>query len=155
MLKLLDREPTLVQVRAGQIGVTTTCAIAIYQAMYDAAPEVVQEPIAHVYRNEYGTVRIDQQYLPSADSFPVFAYPPDAQAEIRERDARIARLENELADALDLKEGNGPTALAMQSAEISRLTEALLRITQVEAGTVTTTYDMRRIALTAIKDEGL
>ncbi len=42
--------------------------------------------------------------------------------------------------------------LNLQAAEIARLKDALLRITKVEADTVTTAYDMRRIAIAAIKE---
>ena len=38
--KLVPIEPTALQVRAGQLGVTTTCAKAIYAAMLASAPEV-------------------------------------------------------------------------------------------------------------------
>ena len=37
--KLVPVEPTATQIRCGQLGVTTTCAISIYQAMLSAAPE--------------------------------------------------------------------------------------------------------------------
>lgn len=116
MPKLLDREPTPEMLKAGELesyNEEATCE-TVFLAMYDAAPEVVQEPVAHVYRNEHGTVRIDQQYLPSADSFPVFAYPPEAQAAIRERDVMIEELLRAVADHV--------TVRGEQAAEISRLT---------------------------------
>lgn len=31
--------------------------------------------VAHLYFNEHGTPRVDQQYLPSEDSFPVYRLP--------------------------------------------------------------------------------
>ena len=34
-----------------------------------------QGPVAHLYFNEHGTPRVDQQYLPSEDSFPVYRLP--------------------------------------------------------------------------------
>jgi hypothetical protein len=37
--QLVPKEPTPTQVRCGQLGVTTTCAIAIYKAMLSAAPK--------------------------------------------------------------------------------------------------------------------
>jgi hypothetical protein len=36
--QLVPKEPTPTQVRCGQLGVTTTCAIAVYKAMLSAAP---------------------------------------------------------------------------------------------------------------------
>ena len=104
MAKLIDRDPTPVQVRAGQIGVTTTCAIAIYQAMYDATPEMKQEPFGYVRE-----IRPMEWKFSKTTSWgpevwkPVFTLPIDAQAEIAKRDARIAELEQDLqttADAL-------------------------------------------------------
>ena len=34
-----------------------------------------RRPVAHLYFNEHGTPRVDQQYLPSEDSFPVYRLP--------------------------------------------------------------------------------
>ena len=34
-----------------------------------------QGPVAHLYFNEHGTPRVDQQYLPNEDSFPVYRLP--------------------------------------------------------------------------------
>ena len=34
-----------------------------------------QRPVAHIYFNEHGTPRVDQQYLPNEDSFPVYRLP--------------------------------------------------------------------------------
>ena len=113
-MKLIDREPTPVQVRAGQIGVTTTCAIAIYQAMYDAAPEVKNEPVAEVVWFDPATLLFPEKPGKIIDGSMAFmdgatvgtklyASPPDALAEIAKRDERIAELEQDLqttADAL-------------------------------------------------------
>lgn len=104
-MKLIDREPTPVQVRAGQIGVTTTCAIAIYQAMYDAAPEIQKNPVAWMIDDD-GDVEyngVDRFSCGRTGGVPLYTYPPDAQEEIDKRDERIAELEQDLqttADAL-------------------------------------------------------
>lgn len=37
--QLVPVEPTHTQIRSGQLGVTTTCAVAIYKAMLAAAPK--------------------------------------------------------------------------------------------------------------------
>ena len=97
-MKLIDRKPTPEMIEAmHERGATLT---GMFQAAYDAAPEVKQEPVAIVDANDEGywadilpdrSVKVGQ---------PLFAYPPDAQAEIVER---IKELEQELqttADAL-------------------------------------------------------
>lgn len=48
-----------------------------------------------------------------------------ARQEVAELRKENERLRNDLLDALDLKKGNGPTALSMQAETIKRLTEAL------------------------------
>ena len=93
-MKLINREPTkeMVEAIAG-----ADCAPSNYKRMfqtaYDAAPEVKQEPVAIVDANDEGywadilpdrSVKVGQ---------PLFAYAPDAQAEIAKLDARIAELE--------------------------------------------------------------
>ena len=129
MPKLLDREPTQEMLKAIA---SSDCAPSNYKRMfqsaYDAAPDVKQEPVAEVVErldeDRYFKCEVLEGAMPCV-GVKLFALPPDAQAEIRERDARISRLENELADALDLKAGNGPTALAMQAARIKELEEKL------------------------------
>ena len=84
-------------------------------------PEVKQEPVAIVDANDEGywadilpdrSVKVGQ---------PLFAYPPDAQAEIAKRDARIETLEIRLSGFSDL------TGLMQSSLEgdTSRISELL------------------------------
>ena len=52
----------------------------ILRSSKDVEAEVIkkikaQGPVAHLYFNEHGTPRVDQQYLPSEDSFPVYRLP--------------------------------------------------------------------------------
>ena len=94
-MKLIDREPTPEMIESmHERGATLT---GMFQAMYDAAPEVKQEPVAIVDANDEGywadilpdrSVKVGQ---------PLFAYPPDAQAEIAKRDNRIKELEQQIA----------------------------------------------------------
>lgn len=125
MPKLLDREPTQEMLKAIA---SSDCAPSNYKRMfqsaYDAAQEVKQEPFGYVREIRPREWKFSKTTSWGPDIWaPVYRFPPDAQAEIERRDARISRLENELADALDLKAGNGPTALAMQAARIMELEE--------------------------------
>ena len=142
-MKLLSKEPTpeMLSIISNEKEVFHS-AESLYAALYDAAPEA------------------------------------DVQAEIAKRDARIAELEQSIDNELVVSHlgvfnpGDDPKAalnklqcysegvggffaryqLHEQAAEIARLKEALLRITSVPADTVTTAYDMRRIAIAAIKE---
>ena len=128
-MKLIDREPTQEMLKAIA---SSDCAPSNYKQMfqsaYDAAPDVKQEPVAWVeVADSYeGPYEFHGAALLGIGKHNLYTFPPDAQAEIAKRDARISRLENELADALDLKAGNGPTALAMQAARIKELEEEIL-----------------------------
>lgn len=90
-MKLIEREPTPEMIEAMRDnGATFT---GMFKATYDAAPEIQQEPAAIVDANDDGywadilpdrSVKVGQ---------PLYAFPPDAQAEIAKRDAQIAELE--------------------------------------------------------------
>ena len=95
MPKLLDREPTqeMLKAIAG-----ADCAPSNYkrmfQAAYDAAPEMKQDPFGYVRE-----IRPMEWKFSKTTSWgpevwkPVFTFPIDDQAEIAKRDARIAELE--------------------------------------------------------------
>ena len=122
-MKLIDREPTqeMLKAIAG-----ADCAPSNYKRMfqtaYDAAPEVKQEPVAFLSLDCIG-----ERYLcfsKPVDNDPVtplYTYPPDAQAEITKRDARIETLEIRLSGFSDL------TGLMQSSLEgdTSRISELL------------------------------
>ena len=90
-MKLIEREPTPEMIEAMRDnGATFT---GMFKATYDAAPEIQQEPAAIVDANDDGywadilpdrSVKVGQ---------PLYAFPPDAQAEIAKRDERIKELE--------------------------------------------------------------
>ena len=64
--KLVSIEPTALQVRAGQLGVTTTCAEAIYAAMLASAPEVGEAVAKFTRQSDGGLMLTDDKgrYLP-------------------------------------------------------------------------------------------
>lgn len=64
----------------------------------DAAPEIQQEPVAfYCGRNQFGSHVFRISNLPITEC-PLYAFPPDAQAEIAKRDARIEELTDALTD---------------------------------------------------------
>ena len=97
-MKLIDREPTPEMIDAMS---RRYSLVGIFNAAYDAAPEVKQEPVAFLSLDCIGERYLC--FLKPVDNDPVtplYAFPPDAQAEIVER---IKELEQELqttADAL-------------------------------------------------------
>ena len=111
-MKLLNREPTPEMIESmHERGATLT---GMFQSAYDAAPEVKQEPVAEVVWFDPATLPFPEKpgkIIDGSMAFmdgatvgtKLFAYPPDALAEIAKRDARIAELEQDLqttADAL-------------------------------------------------------
>ena len=105
-MKLIDREPTQEMLKAIA---SSDCAPSNYKQMfqsaYDAAPDVKQEPVAWVeVADSYeGPYEFHGAALLGIGKHNLYTFPPDAQAEIAKRDARIAELEQDLqttADAL-------------------------------------------------------
>lgn len=83
-MKLIDREPT-----QGMCEAAYCCMDegpeAIYKAMYDAAPEILQEPVAFEIEHD-GSIPKQLSYeKPTAKGWtvsPLYTFTPDAQAEI-------------------------------------------------------------------------
>ena len=156
-MKLIEREPTPEMIEAMRDnGATFT---GMFKATYDAAPEIQQEPAAIVDANDDGywadilpdrSVKVGQ---------PLYAFPPDAQAEIAKRDARIKELEfswagcsQQLKDACaDLDEVERQRD--EQAAEISRLKGVIAKC-EVALNWFNE-YPLTHEALAAIKEEGL
>ena len=155
-MKLLDREPTQEMIDAGREVLNLAKRISadeiplVFSYMYDAAPEVKQEPVAKVDAN-------DECYW--ADILPdrsvkvgqlLYAFPPDAQAEIAKRDARI--------DSLTAAGAEYQRQCFEQAAEISRLKGVIAKcegvLNAIEEGDFALS-DYVEIAIAAIKEEGL
>ena len=156
MPKLLDREPTQEMLKAIA---SSDCATSNYkrmfQAAYDAAPDVKQEPFGYVRE-----IRPMEWKFSKTTSWgpevwkPVFTFPIDAQAEIAKRDARIAELETHIN-----------TLAREQAAEISRLKALVEKCKEVledshqninqERGFASEIKHDIEQALAAIKEEGL
>ena len=176
-MKLIDREPTLKMIEATRFYKEGAHTMAwVWRAMYDAAPNIKQEPIGYI-DGHYGFVRT-KEGINMQIGAKAYAFPPDAQAEIDKRDARIKALEQAIDNEMVVSHlgvfnpGDDPKValnklqcyaedlgsffaqdqLNLQATEIAQLKYALLRITKVKADTVTTAYDMRRIAIAAIKE---
>lgn len=103
MPKLLDREPTPEMIDAGREALNLAKRISadeiplVFSYMYDAAPEVNQEPLAWMLKED-GDVEYngsDRFSCGRTGGTPLFSFPPDAQAEIAKLDARIAELEQQ------------------------------------------------------------
>lgn len=113
--KLVPIEPTALQVRAGQLGVTTTCAKAIYAAMLASAPEVGEavemgENTAKRFRGILSMLGIS---APESDESLMLCqfsllgmmrhkiqhiyYKPDRTAQLDEEKARLVEVKSELA----------------------------------------------------------
>lgn len=151
MPKLLDRDPTQEMIEAADkawINFTSRTFTDIFQSMYDAAPEVKQEPVEidwpeYHYEamgcgledrgitDKYDAMRYgwDEAIERCAERIPkkLFELPPDAQAEIAKRDERIKELESNInAFAREqaqkmLNNGAYSDKVNQQAAEISRL----------------------------------
>ena len=144
-MKLIDREPTeemLFAARFYKEGQhTLACA---WRAMYDAAPDIQQEPIGYI-DGHYGFVRT-KEGINMPIGARAYTFPPDAQVEIAKRDGRIKELEADQDKAnAAVAIGNylGKTynyawcdtslasqtidLLKEQSAEISRLKEVIAK----------------------------
>jgi hypothetical protein len=84
----------------------------------------------HHLRSKTGTMKTAKEYW---KDFPKHNPPKDvditeamnefASIRVEEETKENQRLKNDLLDALDLKEGNGPTALSMLSERVKQLTE--------------------------------
>ena len=119
MPKLLDREPTQEMLKAIA---SSDCATSNYkrmfQAAYDAAPDVKQEPFGYVRE-----IRPMEWKFSKTTSWgpevwkPVFTFPIDAQAEIAKLNARI--------DSLTAAGAEYQRQCFEQAAEISRLKSEL------------------------------
>lgn len=105
-MKLIDREPTQEMIAAGREALNLAKRISadeiplVFSYMYDAAPEVKQEPVEYQFQGKNGFwYRFDdtRYYINTVKdgSWPIralYALPPDAQVEIAKRDERIASL---------------------------------------------------------------
>ena len=103
-MKLLDREPTpemIAEMWQYYSDHNVTSVVGIFQAAYDAAPEIQQEPVKYEFQGTDGNWHpfIDQRHYENTVSDgswsirALYTYSPDAQAEIAKRDARINELE--------------------------------------------------------------
>ena len=179
-MKLIDKEPTpeMLAIISNEKEVFDSPE-SLYAALYEAAPEVKQEPVEINWpeyhceamgcgledrgiTDRYDAMRYGwyEAIERCAERIPekLFELPTDAQAEIYKRDELITELRR---GAYRLNEGwevasneviERDSIVEKQAAEITKLKDALLRISQVKGGIVTTSYDMRRIALAAIKE---
>ena len=177
-MKLIDREPTQEMRISGQeclpenIPGRSAVATEVFLAMYDAAPEVKQEPVAWEYVEHGRTFLIphDSPYvhqMQNGEWTPLFSFPPYAQAEITKRGARIAELEERLNEAVggfkrDLVKQlqDCRKSKEMQAAEITRLREVLAKcqwLLQLAKKWAIPEQAMPHIeeTLAAIKEEGL
>lgn len=101
-MKLVAETPTPEMIEAFNDAKGNFCehAESFWQAMYFAAPEIQQEPVKHEFQDREGTWHpfIDQRHYENTindGAWPIralYAFPPDAQAEIAKRDERIASL---------------------------------------------------------------
>ena len=185
-MKLIDREPTEEMLFAARFYKEGTHTLACaWRAMYDAAPEVQQEPIAFEYHGRFSFAHIHQ------DERFLYAFPPDAQAEIKKQSARIKELEMAIDNEMVMahigvfNSGDDPKAalnklqcfsegvggffahyqLQEQAAEISRLKAVIEKchsaLTQCkewqeDANTLTChNHEAVELALAAIMEEGL
>ena len=135
-MKLINREPTKEMVEAfnKSADMGSRDPGTFWTAMYDAAPEVKQEPVEiewpeyhaeamgcgledRMITDPYEAMRYgwDEALEYCASRLPdrVFTYPPDAQAEIAKMDASILEYQQDLQIRDD--------HIAEQTAEISRL----------------------------------
>lgn len=127
--KIIGDEPTEEMIRAvGDLvrEYTREDVRELFAAMWKAAPEVKQEPVGY-WNGRETVIFCHEGPLPNAEyNIPLFTFPPDAQAEIAKRDARIVELEKEI-DAVKQVEfpkriKNVTTAInARHSHEIDRL----------------------------------
>lgn len=119
-MKLINREPTPGMIEAmHERGATLT---GMFQAAYDAAPEMKQEPVAwrvwrgddyELYFNLDSAIRRTECFIKPRKVEPLYTFHPNAQAEIAKRDASI----EEYKQDLQLRDDH----IAEQAAEISRL----------------------------------
>lgn len=126
-MKLIAREPTP-EMLQGADGLERDITANLWRIMYDAAPEVKQEPFGYVRE-----IRPSEWKFSKTTSWgpevwkPVFVFPLDAQAEIAKRDKRIAELEERRCEicgyAEHHREHTGCLRVFVneQSAEIARL----------------------------------
>ena len=165
-MKLIDREPTLEMIGAARFYKEGTHTLACaWRAMYDAAPEVKQEPVAIVGELYPQTkLELNRRGIP-VGAF-LYTFPPDAQAEITKRDERIKELKNKAELPMKYKRMQFNAELqkevAKQAAEIARLNaviakchSAISQCKQWQEGTNTLTchnHDAVEDALTAIKE---
>lgn len=177
-MKLLNREPTpeMLSIISNEKEVFHS-AESLYAALYDAAPEAdVQAEIAkrdaRIAELEEDKATLVRNCNQSFDAMQ------GQQETIEKQATRIKELEMAIDNEMVMahigvfNSGDDPKValnklqcyaedlgsffaqdqLNLQAAEIAQLKDALLRITQVKADTVTTAYDMRRIALATIKE---
>ena len=138
-MKLIAREPTPEMIEAmHERGATLT---GMFQAAYDAAPEMKQEPVGIDWpdyhyeamgcgledigiKDKYDAMRYgwDQAIERCAERIPekLFEFPPDAQAEIAKRDKRVKELEGKCKASFD-KRGE----LTRKIAGFSELTDLM------------------------------
>ena len=80
-MKLIDREPTLEMIGAARFYKEGTHTLACaWRAMYDAAPDIQQEPIGYI-DGHYGFVRT-KEGINMPIGARAYTFPPDAQVEI-------------------------------------------------------------------------
>ena len=129
MAKLIDRDPTQEMIDAGREALNLAKRISadeiplVFSYMYDAAPEIRKNPVAWMIDDD-GDVEyngVDRFSCGRTGGVPLYTFPPDAQAEIAKRDARIETLEIRLSGFSDL------TGLMQSSLEgdTSRISELL------------------------------
>ena len=121
-MKLIDREPTPRMIEAMQMDQFHMASYVktLFQAAYDAAPEVQQEPVARV-TGYFGGRLVIEPLNPAAvflKDTALYIFPPDAQAEIAKRDERIAKLLRAVADHVTVR-GEQSTKIARLQREVA------------------------------------
>lgn len=157
-MKLIDREPTQEMIEAMQMDKFHLASYvkALFQAAYDAAPEVEQEPFGYVREIRPGEWKFSKTTSWGPDVWsPVYRFPLDAQAEIAKQAARIAELEaveeqrDQMIADLYEKRGNDLIKIDEQAAEISRLKGVIAKCKETLVSSISDLQEPNFVTLAA------